>query len=100
MSEGVESPDKEVGAKQPAFARDNRYIVLKRSDLAYAMQHGLICMEDATHLGAIVKALQESRRLQGKPRRGCVVVQDNWEIYEQVWALVELESRRRRCRRA
>lgn len=65
------------------FKRENRYWVLKLSDvehLYYKEQNKLI------RLCNIVKS---SRLERGKPKLECVVVESDWPIYEQVWDMVQ-----------
>jgi hypothetical protein len=57
----------------PIFERENRYIVVKLTDL------------DPTQHEAILDILD----LQYIPTRECVVVEAHWPIYEEVWALIE-----------
>lgn len=59
----------------PNFKREERYIVLKLSDM------------DTNQTNA-VRYLIKNLEI---PTRECVVVEEDWNIYDTVWDLVQLE---------
>lgn len=69
------------------FTRENRYIVLKRKDV-----RGTLTPEELGQLNSICDRIEEQRRLLAKPKLRCVVVESDWKIYNEVWALVQQES--------
>ena len=58
------------------FRRENRYIVIKRSDLAE-------CQPDS------VKRFEIMLKHLGLPRRCYVVVESDWPEYDIVWGMIE-----------
>lgn len=69
------------------FTRENRYIVLKRKDV-----RGTLTPEELGQLNSVCDRIEEQRRLLAKPKLRCVVVESDWKIYNEVWALVQQES--------
>lgn len=69
------------------FKRENRYVVLKRKDV-----HGTLTLEELGQLNSICVRVEEQRRLLAKPKLRCVVVESDWKIYDEVWALVQQEA--------
>lgn len=65
------------------FQREDRYIVIKRSDLQHAGHHELIAFHGANH------NLRESMSKNGVPDRQFVVIESDWPEYEPAWAMIE-----------
>lgn len=59
----------------PDFKREERYIVLKLSDMDERQLH---------HIRHVIN-------YEEIPLKECVVVESDWNIYETVWDLVQLE---------
>lgn len=68
------------------FKREDRYIVIKRSELSCLSAPELVELEII--LGQIRMAHAKAK----KPPLQCAVVESDWSIYEQVWKLIELEA--------
>ena len=66
------------------MVRENRYIVLKRSDV----ERYLVGFEKE-ELSGICSHLEELRKLNGKQSMRCVVVESDWPEYEPVCASIE-----------
>lgn len=68
----------------PDFKREDRYFVLKRTDIDAALtdleRHFLM------HLGQKVNL---TRRFHGKIPLHCVVVESDWPEYESTWQAIE-----------
>lgn len=65
------------------FKRENRYWVLKLSDvehLHYKEQNKLI---------RLCNIVASSRFKRGKPKLECVVIESDWPIYESAWDMVQ-----------
>lgn len=67
----------------PEFTRDNRYVVLKRSDLWDLTQ------EQRGQLGAITRAHDARHLREGKPDLQCVVVEADWPEFEPTWSAIQ-----------
>lgn len=65
------------------FVREDRYLVMKHSDLA------LLRGEDRQTLSLIAFRLAARRALQGKRTLECVVIENDWPEYEPAWAAIE-----------
>ena len=66
------------------FEREDRYIVLKVSDL---IKYGTA--EDLMVLRLCRYQIDEARKKDNKPPLECVVVEKDWPEYEVVWGLIE-----------
>jgi hypothetical protein len=64
--------------------RENRYVVLKRSDIDAA---GLTKEEYQAFYLACVK-IEAMRELNGKQPLECVVVEKDWPEYQPTWAAI------------
>ena len=63
--------------------RENRYFVLKRSDMAkYLGERDLDVLEQ------IADTVNDCRNADGKDPIGCVIVEHNWPEYETVWGMI------------
>jgi len=76
------------------FKREDRYIVLKISDvrdmLSHATESEYTCVaEDIENLERIAMHVVDSRAKQGKPPLKCVVVESDWPEYEAVFKAIE-----------
>lgn len=65
------------------FKRENRYVVLKISDLEKLGQ------SSRDELEVICQNVELVREATGKRPLRCVVVEDDWPEHEQVWAMIE-----------
>lgn len=65
------------------FKREDRYIVLKRSDLMNLSRIGW------NNLDNIAAIHNDYRDEIGKLRLECVVVESDWPEYEIVWKMIE-----------
>lgn len=69
------------------FEREDRYLVIKRSDLE-EVQDGFT--QDAIDtFNEICQAVMISRDERGKPILNCVVVESDWPEYEPTWKAIE-----------
>jgi len=68
-----------------SFEREDRYIVLKRSDIAVAC----LSREQLETLDDICRKVRMARVGNGKPDLECVVVESDWPEYEPTWAAIE-----------
>ena len=68
--------------------RENRYVVLKISEI-----NNYLDDTEILQLARICNKLDISRRREGKAALECVVIQSNWNCYEEAWNLIEKESR-------
>lgn len=69
------------------FKRQIRYIVLKNNDVSRALD-----ADQHRELLALCALVSEHREVEGKLPMQAVVVESDWSIYEQVWALVQQEA--------
>ncbi len=74
-------------SNREAFQRENRYLVLKRADIARYLG-GVM----QVRLNRIECDVQESRINDGRSALECVVVESDWPEYEGVWASIEARS--------
>jgi hypothetical protein len=63
--------------------RENKYFVLKRSDIAK-----YISERELGVLSQIADKVHDSRVVEGKEPFECVVVEHDWPEYEKVWAML------------
>lgn len=66
------------------FKRENRYIVLKRSDI-----DRYLSMESKRELLEICEQLQQGRLNDDRADLKCVIVESDWPEYEAVWDMIE-----------
>ncbi|EFA1209348.1 hypothetical protein D9F61_10045 [Escherichia coli] len=69
--------------------RENRYFVLKVSDIEAAFQTGLISPETLDGLENAALAVKQVRQQRGKDELSCVVVESDWPEHEVVWGMIE-----------
>lgn len=69
--------------------REERYIVLKKSDLKAAVASGRLLPEDLDEINNLQASLTTQRFLDGKRPFECVVVEHDWPEYETVWQMIE-----------
>lgn len=67
--------------------RENRYLVVKRSDLQAAFF--MLRPELSAMFETILKTIELARKARGKPPLCCVVVESDWPEYEPTWAAIE-----------
>ena len=67
-----------------AFEREERYLVLKREDIAK-----YLTADGQEQLNYICHVIAKSREVEGKQNHGYVVVSDDWPMYEATWDEVE-----------
>lgn len=66
------------------FKRENRYLVIKWRDAVSALGD-----RELEALQGLADAVSEHRKELEKPALECVVVESDWPIYEQAWALIK-----------
>lgn len=65
--------------------RENRYYVLKKSDI-----DAVLSSEEINQLSKIEQAINIARSVElNKPKFSCVVVESDWTEYEQTWLAIE-----------
>lgn len=69
--------------------RENRYFVLKVSDISAAFEAGLISPETLDGLESAAHAVKQIRQQRGKDELSCVVVESDWPEHEVVWGMIE-----------
>ncbi len=79
------------------FERENRYLVLKLSDIRVAERENWITPGEVGVLNAIAGKIAFYRYGVSKPELGCVVVENDWPEYELVWAMLEARVRSQTC---
>lgn len=79
----------EMTPRTEEFKRDmDRYVVLKRSDIEIMLNE-----VQKEQLQNIMHTVNAGRCALGKNRLSCVVVENDWPIYEQVWKWLEVEAK-------
>lgn len=66
------------------FKREDRYLILKRSDIALALDE-----QDMQYLEYIANRIAVYREMAGKDTLECVVVESDWPEYEHVWSMIQ-----------
>lgn len=66
------------------FTREDRYLVLKRSDIEAGLYEG-----EALFLDRLARLVESSRINHGKPPLKCVVVESDWPEYEPTWEAIQ-----------
>ena len=69
--------------------REERYVVIKLSDIEKALELGHITQSNFTTLEHILSKLWYSRAQRGKEDLKTVVVEHDWPEYEEVWKMLE-----------
>ncbi|QIO02130.1 hypothetical protein rutana_148 [Salmonella phage rutana] len=69
--------------------REERYVVIKLSDIEKALELGHITRSNFTTLEHILSKLWYSRAQRGKEDLKTVVVEHDWPEYEEVWKMLE-----------
>ena len=69
--------------------REERYVVIKLSDIEKALELGHITQSNFTTLEHILSKLWYSRAQRGKEDLKTVVVEHDWPEYEKVWEMIE-----------
>lgn len=69
--------------------REERYIVIKISDIDHAIDENLLAQDDYWILRDILEAVRKARRQRNKNELECVVVESDWPEYEIVWKMIE-----------
>lgn len=69
--------------------REDRYLVLKVTDIETAAFLQLITPEIIDALDIAANAVKAVRQLRGKDELSCVVVESDWPEYEPVWGMIE-----------
>lgn len=69
------------------FKKENRFIVIKIKDM------GCLSSEQEIQLSNILCAIDLSRRSKGKNTLTCVVVEDDWPEYNDVWGIIEARTK-------
>jgi hypothetical protein len=73
------------GRTMAKFARENRYVVFKATDL----QAVGLTEAELNFLKAINSKVDQYRIESGKPDFQCVVVEKDWPEYEPTWKAIE-----------
>ena len=68
--------------------RENRYIVIKRSDLKSALASNRISKTDMANLIELAERLRTQRFVDSKAELETVVVERDWPEYEMVWKMI------------
>jgi hypothetical protein len=68
--------------------REDRYIVIKKSDIESAIQSEDLTKQEAWNLKTIARLVDHGRESRGKQRLECVVVESDWPEYEPVWNMI------------
>ena len=63
------------------FERENRYLVIKRTDLKLAMR-ALLKPEDSYCLNSICEAVDLARESRGRQPLCCAVIESDWPEYD------------------
>ena len=73
------------------FKRENRYIVIKRSDLDGAVSDLPIKYQKKVwdQLGQVVSMPNKHRQNTGKSPLECVIVEHDWPEYDYVWKAIK-----------
>ncbi|AYN56086.1 hypothetical protein STG2_122 [Salmonella phage STG2] len=69
--------------------REERYVVIKLSDIEEGLKLGHISPSTVTTLEHIVTTVWFSRAQRGKEDLKTVVVEHDWPEYEEVWKMLE-----------
>ncbi|AVX37784.1 hypothetical protein [Yersinia massiliensis] len=64
--------------------REERYIVIKRSDAEKYLGHFNFQLLDT-----LENSIKKGRDIESKPPLQCVVVESDWPEYETVWSMIE-----------
>lgn len=67
---------------------EERYIVIKKSDIKYALYHGSLIGSDIDTLNCTLEVLNLERHRRGKADLKTVVVESDWPEYELVWKMI------------
>lgn len=70
--------------------REDRYIVIKRSDLKAAQAAGDVSPIDVVALNYVEDSANRIRLERNKMPLKCVVVESDWPEYEHVWELIRM----------
>jgi len=76
------------------FIREQRYVVLKHTDIDFALD-----LDKSRQLGKICDQVEYGRAMNGKIPLTCVVVESDWPEYEVVWKMIQdrMEKGKPRC---
>lgn len=69
--------------------REERYYVIKKSDLEAALKVKRITQTDVEDLKELLARLNTQRFVSNKEMLKCVVVESDWPEYEKVWRMIE-----------
>lgn len=69
--------------------RENRYIVIKRSDLKATLASNRISKTDMADLIELAERVKTQRFVDSKAELETVVVERDWPEYERVWKMIE-----------
>lgn len=64
--------------------RENRYLVLKRTDIRSSLTQA-----QGKMLESLAGMVEEGRSDAGKPQLQCVVIESDWPEYEPVWNMLQ-----------
>ncbi|MFA7287383.1 MAG: hypothetical protein WC055_00740 [Melioribacteraceae bacterium] len=66
------------------FNRETRYTVLGNKDISKYLTN-----QELGVLDSLCKKIEVKRFQDGKNDLKCVVVEDSWPMYEEVWSMIE-----------
>lgn len=66
------------------FNRENRYVVFKNKDVSK-----YLTTQELGVFDSLRRKVELGRYSDGKNDLKCVVVEDNWPMYESVWNMIE-----------
>ena len=69
--------------------REDRYIVIKKSDLKAAVKSGCLTQGSVLVLGDIAERIKTQRFVDNKAELETVVVERDWPEYQMVWKMIE-----------
>lgn len=72
--------------------RENRYIVIKRTDLENVEFAGLLKVSELDGLKSLLETIGRIRLIEGKEPLVCAVVESDWPEYEPVWNMIEAKN--------
>jgi len=84
FKEPIRISHNEEGIVMPDFEREDRYLVLKRSDIEKYLPD-----DQKKLLYFVAGNIRDDRTLDGKEPLQCVVVEHDWPEYETTWAAIE-----------
>ncbi len=72
------------------FKREDRYLVLKRTDIEKAKER--MTAKDWDNFQYVVGLINYTRKKNNKQPLKCVVVESDWPEYEPTWKAIEIRG--------